>query len=242
MNWLLIIIVLLLALCVVNGYRKGFLRMMYSMVSWVIMFALVTWATPYINTFLRNNTSIYQTIATYCEQQIREKTEKQIEQETAAVTGGVEQNNGQPADLTKLGVKLPDSVMNNISEKTADLAGEALDASGIYAQVSVGMADFILNGISFFIAFAVGMIVLHFFSGILGIVSRIPIIRGINKYLGTVAGAIYGFVVVWIAFYVIALCSTSEVGGALISYIYESPFLTYIYENNLIVALIMMFL
>ena len=53
MNWLLIIIVLLLALCVVNGYRKGFLRMMYSMVSWVIMFALVTWATPYINTFLR---------------------------------------------------------------------------------------------------------------------------------------------------------------------------------------------
>lgn len=47
--------------------------------------------------------------------------------------------------------------------------------------------------------------------------------------------------VVWIAFYVIALCSTSEVGGALISYIYESPFLTYIYENNLIVALIMMF-
>ena len=79
MNWLLIIIVLLLALCVVNGYRKGFLRMMYSMVSWVIMFALVTWATPYINTFLRDNTSIYQTIAVYCEQQIREKTAKQIE-------------------------------------------------------------------------------------------------------------------------------------------------------------------
>ena len=165
MNWLLIIIVLLLALCVVNGYRKGFLRMMYSMVSWVIMFALVTWATPYINTFLRDNTSIDQTIAVYCEQQIREKTAKQIEQEAAAVPGeaadetqpaagqqaeGVEQNNGQPADLTKLGVKLPDSVMNNISEKTADLAGEALDASGIYAQVSVGMADFILNGISFF--------------------------------------------------------------------------------------------
>lgn len=241
MNWLLIIVVLLLALCVVNGYRKGFLRMMYSMVSWVIMFALVTWATPYINTFLRDNTSIYQTIAVYCEQQIREKTEKQIEQEAAAVPGEAADET-QPADLTKLGVKLPDSVMNNISEKTADLAGKALDASGIYAQVSVGMADFILNGISFFIAFAVGMIVLHFFSEILGIVSRIPIIRGINKYLGTVAGAIYGFVVVWIVFYVIALCGTSEVGGALISYIYESPFLTYIYENNLIVALIMMFL
>ena len=53
-------------------------------------------------------------------------------------------------------VKLPDSVMNNISEKTADLAGEALDASGIYAQVSVGMADFILNGISFLLHLLLG--------------------------------------------------------------------------------------
>ena len=87
MNWLLIIVVLLLALCVVNGYRKGFLRMMYSMVSWVIMFALVTWATPYINTFLRDNTSIYQRIAVYCEQQIREKTEKQIEQGSSSCAG-----------------------------------------------------------------------------------------------------------------------------------------------------------
>lgn len=84
--------------------------------------------TPYINTFLRDNTSIYQTIAVYCEQQIREKTEKQIEQEAAAVPGEAADET-QPADLTKLGVKLPDSVMNNISEKTADLAGEALDAS-----------------------------------------------------------------------------------------------------------------
>ena len=145
MNWLLIIIVLLLALCVVNGYRKGFLRMMYSMVSWVIMFALVTWATPYINTFLRDNTSIDQTIAVYCEQQIREKTAKQIEQEAAAVPGeaadetqpaagqqaeGVEQNNGQPADLTKLGVKLPDSVMNNISEKERPRVGIRTEEKG----------------------------------------------------------------------------------------------------------------
>ena len=64
---------------------------------------------------------------------------------------GVEQNNGQPADLTKLGVKLPDSVMNNISGKNSrPCLGEALDASGIYAKVSAGMADFSLNGISVF--------------------------------------------------------------------------------------------
>ena len=246
MNWLLIIVVLLLALCVVNGYHKGFLRMMYSMVSWVIMFALITWATPYINTFLRENTSLYEGITAYCEQQIREKTEEQVGQEAAIAAGEVtsdaQQSAGNQTDITGLGVKLPDSVINNISQKTADIAGDALEGSGIYTQVAGGLADFILNGVSFFIAFAAGMILLHFISKVLGIVSRIPIIRGINKYLGTVAGALYGLMVVWITFYIIALCSTSEVGGALIFYIYESPFLTYLYENNLIVALIMIYL
>ena len=118
MNWLLIIVVLLLALCVVNGYHKGFLRMMYSMVSWVIMFALITWATPYINTFLRENTSLYEGITAYCEQQIREKTEEQVGQEAAIAAGEVtsdaQQSAGNQTDITGLGVKLPDSVINNI--------------------------------------------------------------------------------------------------------------------------------
>ena len=76
-------------------------------------------------------------------------------------------------------------------------------------------ADFILNGISFYCICCWDDRVAFFFRNTWYCIKD-SIIRGINKYLGTVAGAIYGFVVVWIAFYVIALCSTSEVGGALI--------------------------
>ncbi len=236
MNWLLIIVVIFLAFCIMNGYRKGFLRMMYSMVSWIIMLVFVAWATPYVNNYLTENTSLYQTIEAYCEDTIREKAQAQAEEGAQSV---IEE---QSKTLMGAGVMLPDSVLNSITQKTAGLAGDMIESNGIYEQVSSEIADFILNGISSFIALALAMIILHFISRVLRVVSKIPVIRGINRYLGTAAGAIYGMMIVWIGFYLIAICSTSEIGTALTTYIYESPFLTYIYENNLVVTLVLMYL
>ena len=36
MNWVLIIVLLTLALCVIHGYCKGFLRIVYSLVAWLL--------------------------------------------------------------------------------------------------------------------------------------------------------------------------------------------------------------
>ena len=294
MNWLLIIVVLVLAFSTVNGYRKGFLRMLYSAVAWLVVFAFVSWATPYIDTYLRENTSTYQTIVTYCEQGIREKvqeqTEKQLQQELSGENntsgqnetiaenqGGQEtageqksdnpgttegenaynqentgmQSSGNQEDtdnqentiggLSGLGINLPQDVLTDISQRTAHAADSILDSSGTYSMIAEEIADFILKGISFFLAMAIAMIAMHLVSRIFRIVSRIPILRGVNRYLGMVIGALYGIVIVWIAFYLIAICSSSEIGAALISYIYESKFLAYLYENNLIITLVLLF-
>lgn len=232
MNWLLMIVVLVLALYTINGYRKGLLRILYSMVSWVVMLVFVTWATPYISTFIAENTSLYDRIAAYSEMQIREKADERLAEQTQ---NAAEQANGMEGVL-------PESVLNSISEKTAEAAGNILETEGIYAQAAEGMAGFVLNGISFFVSLAIAMFVLHFVAKLLGIVSKIPVIRGINRYLGIAAGALYGMFIVWIGFYLIAVCSAGEIAAALISYIYESPFLTYIYENNPIVTLVLMYL
>lgn len=280
MNWLLIIVVLVLAFCIVNGYRKGFLRMLYSALAWLLAFAFVSWATPYIDTYLREDTSAYETIVQYCEQGIRDKVQKQAEQQvqqgltegqenivgqvtidgqedtsdqnTADEQGtaeqgtsdgqeNAEQQGGTGAGLLGLGINLPQDVISDISQKTADAADSLLDVSGAYRTVAEEIADFILHGISFFIAMAIAMIALHLISRIFRIVSRIPVLRGVNRYLGMALGAVYGILIIWIAFYLIAICSSSETGAALISYIYESEFLTYLYENNLIITLVLLF-
>ena len=62
MNWVLLLVLLILGYNIIRGYRKGFLRIVYSLVSWVIVLTFVTVATPYINTYLMEHTTLYEKI------------------------------------------------------------------------------------------------------------------------------------------------------------------------------------
>ena len=229
MNWVLMIVLLLLIWEMMRGYRRGFLRTIYSLVSWIIVLVFVMWATPYIDTFLLEHTSLYEKIEMYCADEVRQSAEKSAEQ-------AVGQNAGYES-LAELGLNLPEGVLNDILEKTGAAADEFLESSGVYDQIAKGMAGFMVEGISFFIALIAAWILVYFISQLLGIVSKIPIIHGLNKILGIFAGGIYGVILVWIAFYLIALSSASELGGVLISYIYQNTLLQFLYENNLIISI-----
>lgn len=229
MNWVLILVLLVLAFSIAQGYRKGLLRIIYSLVSWIIVLVFVAWATPYIDYFLLENTSIHEQIEMRCEETVRQSAKEMTQSE-------LEKKNNELSDLT---MNVPGSVMDNIMEKASGAADEFLEDSGIYTEIAQGLADFVTEGIAFLIALVLAWILVHIISQILGIVSHIPILKGINRFLGVFAGGIYGLILVWLAFYIIALCSASEGGRVLISYIYENPFLTFLYENNLMLTLIL---
>lgn len=231
MNWVLILVLLTLIFSVIEGYRKGLLRIVYSLVSWILVLVFVSWATPYMNQYLLENTSIYERVAAHCEEVVRQSANERTEAATD------EKKN----ELMNLGVNVPNSVIEGILQNTSGVADDFLEESGIYDQIAAGLANFVVEGISFVIALVLAWILVHMISQILGIVSHIPILKGVNRFLGLFAGAVHGMLIVWIAFYMIALCSTGEVGKALISYIYENQFLTFLYENNLVLTLILNF-
>lgn len=231
MNWVLVIVLLFLVWEMMRGYRRGLLRTLYSLVSWIIVLVFVMWATPYIDDYLLEHTTLYETIEAHCADEVRRTAENNTEQ-TIEVNTKYEQ-------LSELGLNLPDSVLDDMLEKTGTAADEFLESSGVYDEIAKGIAGFIVEGISFFIALIAAWIIVDIISQLLGVVSKIPIIHGINKTLGIFAGGLYGFIVVWVVFYLIALGSTSELGGALISYIYQNPFLQFLYENNLVITILM---
>lgn len=241
MNWILIIVLAVLALSAFVGYHKGMLRIIYSLVSWIVVLAFVSWATPQINLYLLENTVIYDRIEEYCEGTIRESSSEQVEMTQQEAEEALVEELGSDDLLANLGVSVPDSVMDGILEKTADATEMFLDESGIYAAVAEGLATFILEGIAFLVALVLAWLVVHIISQLLGIVSKIPVIKGLNRTLGFFVGVIYGFLIVWLGFYIIALGSASEMGQVVVSYIYENPFLTFLYENNLVLTMILKF-
>ena len=99
-----------------------------------------------------------------------------------------------------------------------------------------------MTGISFLLVLVVASIVFGIILQLVKIVEKIPVIHGVNRILGAVGGLLKGIVLIWIIFAIIALTGTSSLGTIATSYIYESEFLQFLYENNIILMILMSFL
>lgn len=53
MNWLLIIVLAVMLLFAIRGWRMGLLRVLYSLVSGIVLIILIAYAIPYVTDFLK---------------------------------------------------------------------------------------------------------------------------------------------------------------------------------------------
>ena len=231
MNWVLIAVLLVMAFFIVRGYRKGFLHIVYSLVAWLIALVFVVWTMPYVNQFLAEKTAIQEKLGVVFEEAIQRKTEIEVLE-------GPEDKGDQ---ISALGIILPESVIEDILDKTAGAADEFLESSGVYAELAGHLAELAVKGIAFLITLLAAWLVVQLISKLLGLVSKLPLIHGANQTLGLLAGAIYGLLIVWLFFCVATFGAASEFGTTVVSYIYESRLMTFLYENNLLLGLILLF-
>lgn len=241
MNWLLIIVILVLAGNIVWGFSRGFLRVIYSMLAWIAILVFVTWATPYVANVLTEKTNIDNRIESNLDERLHElvigDTNGQKEDREPDA-----QNPGQgKKNYRDLQMKLPDAVTNKLFD-TNKIADQILEGSGAYDVVAGRATDLAMLVISFVLVLLIAVISFHLLSVVLKVVEKLPLIGGINRLLGLFAGLVKGILIIWLAFAIIAMAGTTDIGIALISYIYESPLLIWVYENNFVLTLLMTFL
>lgn len=241
MNWLLIIVILVLAGNIVWGFSRGFLRVIYSMLAWIAILVFVTWATPYVANVLTEKTNIDNRIESNLDEKLHElvigDTNGQKEDREPDV-----QNPGPgKKNYRDLQMKLPDAVTNKLFD-TNKIADQILEGSGAYDVVAGRATDLVMRVISFVLVLLIAVISFHLLSVVLKVVEKLPLIGGINRLLGLFAGLVKGILIIWLAFAIIAMAGTTDIGIALISYIYESPLLIWVYENNFVLTLLMTFL
>ena len=231
MNILTIIVLAVIALCAYGGYRQGFFRVVYSLVGWVLVIGIVTFSSPYITRYLEEETKIRDTIQEKCleylEKSPEEKSGKSTEEEKESFLSN--------------DIPLPKAVAEGLT-KSAQGTEELILGSGIYENIAESVSHFILEGISFFAAFLLASILVKSLAGVLDIVSHLPVVKDVNKALGVMAGGIKGLLIVWLAFYLLAVCITNELAREIFTYVEESPVLLVLYKNNLLLLVIMAFI
>lgn len=251
MNWLLIAVILVMAWKMVGGYRRGFLRVAYSLVEWILVFVFVTWASPYVSDFLTNHTGIPAYIEAQCIERMKDSvktqsTEKDSEK-TLDAAGDKSTELGE--SLKGLGIVLPDNLTEKLfaaSQDTIDEAmsstGEAadriLEEKGVYQAVAEKISGLAISGLSYVLTLIFALIIFRVIGSGLHLVNKIPLIGGVNQVFGFLAGSIEGLICVWIFFAITAACAGTGWGKFVITYIEENTMLVWLYQNNLLVSIL----
>jgi uncharacterized membrane protein required for colicin V production len=213
MNWLLIIVVALLIISALNGYRLGFIKKLFTTFSFIITIIAASAMAPHISEFLKENTSMYDSI--------KENTVELI------TNTDNEETKDSSNEVDEIKVPLVLKAILKESSTTQTITDSISD------YIAKKLADTIINAISFALAFVVITIVLRTTIFTLDIIANLPIIKGINQYAGLLLGGFEGLLIVWFAFLIITIIGNTESGVFLTKSIEDSSFLQLIYNNNL---------
>lgn len=226
MNWLVLLFLVILAGNIYQGYKKGFLRVTLSLVSWILVIIVANAFAPQLTEFIISETSIDETII----QSIHETVTKTIENiEIEQPISNIEQQ--LPTELRELLLGDNTSIQEIIQEM---LTQDIVQTEKIMPYISGALQ--ILCTIILFIVMRIAIFVAD---KLLAIASHLPLIGSTDKFLGLAVGLIKGVLFTWILMTIITFVAMIKGEASLVNMIHESQILTWLYENNVILNFIM---
>lgn len=230
-NWLFVVVAVYLVSMVLYGHYRGFVRLAVSAVSLVLSLGVVHFGAPSVANLLRSNEVVYQAV----EDSVTKFIQKDDEAENEAVDAAPPSVQRSIIEEMELPEQLKDALLENNNSEVY----EALGVSSFTHYVSRYLANSLINIISFFLLFAAVFGGLRVLSASLNVVSRLPIISGLNRLAGAVLGGAEGIFFVWIAALLITLFSATAIGELFLNQIESNIWLTWLYDHNMLGSILM---
>ena len=225
MNILLIVTILIFALFTYEGYRKGFIKIAISIASMLLTTAIVLAITPVVGNYLKEQTSLYDTIS---EKKTEFVSSKHIGEDL------FEKEQSKAADT----LKLPETIVKLIANNNTTKAYKELGAKTFDEYVGGYLACLVIDAIAFVAASIIVMLIFRIILLATNIITKIPGIHGANKILGGVLGFVKGIVIVWFMFIIITMLISTPFGKTCATMINDNGFLLWIYNNNLLLKIV----
>lgn len=229
MNILLLIIAIIFAFSAFIGYKKGLVRIVASLLATIIIVFLVSLATPYVSQWIRQSTPLESTV------------QNKI---TELIPSGAELS-GQPTSEQQIAsiesAQLPDMFRQMLLENNNQEVYEALGVTTFLEYISSYIAKVLADIIAFLIIIVIAIVILPLVIRMLGIVNKLPVIGGVNRLAGGVAGLGIGLVIIWILFIAITLMYNTALGKAFFENIETNSILKSLYDNNILMQYIVKF-
>ena len=213
--WVDGIIVILLIFTIVSGYRRGFIHTFIHTVGWLLAVILGFVWYPHVIKFLKEKTAFYDAVH-------------------GKIAERISENAGSATDAAMTGIP---EVIRDLLDKAI---GSATDA--IALSMSDSLSNLIFNIIGFLVvAIAIKLILL----GLTILFSKEKnggFIGGIDGFLGLLAGALKGIILVYILLALMVPITSLSGSSFLMGELDGSVLGSYLYDNNLILRMVKGFL
>ena len=223
MNILSIVILLIVLLFMVRGYRKGLVQMVASMTTLILAIFLVSIATPHISNVLKTRTPVYNMIEEKCEDLIKSGTDQ--------ISSKIEESEWIE------NLKVPGFLQEMIKENNNTVSYEKMNVDSFGEYISHFLATMILNVVSYIITFIEALILIKVIAGALGLLTHLPVIHSMNRILGAVMGLIQSLLLIWLFLLAVTLFGNTEWGDYIMKMINDSSVLTALYDANIYIGI-----
>ena len=253
LNVLFFIVVILLCLLAVRGFKRGFLGIVFGIVAWIFMIVFVQWASPQAYENLKKDEEIVSSVSQKVEEALNEKT-KDITIENASEVLEEDDRSSLTDYLPKEAVSEYEEMVSALKEFQSGLSlveDEGLKQDLIeQATVSFNekkeevvlstteiVTDYILHGIATLISVIIGLIICGLVWLLVQVINHTPVIGTMSHFAGLIFGLLEGIFVTWIFMYIVSLTAMTKIGESAFAQIQENEFLLYLYNNNILMDL-----
>lgn len=219
-TWLGIVALIAVFVFSYQGYSRGFVKEAVSLMFVVLTIAAVWVINPYINEFLKEQTLIHEKIEERCKESVSEQLLKTEAGEESALLDAL---------------TLPKSVKKALGENNNVQIYHYLAAETFAEYIAEYLAAMIMNGLSFLLSYIVAAAAIRLAAGGLDIMSRLPVLNGVNHAAGAIVGMLKGLIVVWLILLVITIFYNSSIGKECLAMVEKDPILSVLYETDLFV-------
>jgi len=213
-----LIIILILGLCIFNGYRRGLAKCLLKICTTIlaIIIAIVLYK-PFVS-FIIENTTIDDNIQMSIEKVINENTEGEGELI-------INEDSGMPKPIVQF-------LNENVGETVNENKGKAV------TNVSRTAAILIVDIAGIIVIYIIAKILLKILTVFIDIAAKLPLIKEFNKIGGIIYGILEGIIVVFLILTIISVI-TPLIGNYTISdAILSSTIGKMLYNNNIFLNLI----
>lgn len=224
-HWLEILAAVYLVGMVLYGHYRGFIRLCVSALALVISLVSVRVALPYVTSWLKNDTPVYEAV-------------RQGMTEAAGLEGildcAAEGGEGQGERKTIEELELPEQIKKILIENNNREVYQMLGVEQFGDYISGYLAGLVIEATASILLFAAIFLLLHIGAAWLDLIARLPIIKGLNQITGAVLGGAEGLLFLWIVCLVLTALSGTGFGAEAMGQVAASPWLSWLYDHNVI--------